>query len=255
MKNYAFTLSEVLITLGIIGVVSTLTLPNLTNSYRRNVAMTKIEKGYAQIAQAYEQMLDDIGDAPAGEFKAFLESQSEEEGYENRNQNARNYFNKYWANYLKSPIFCETFQDCGYSSDTPFSAYDGSAVNNMHVIDLQRRATFMTNEGIVYMVGFNGYNPPVGPGNNLELIALSGARYVYMDINGGKAPNAFGRDLFVLEKTETDGLMPYHYNMANPPIQSWYEMCKNYTNNFPKGHACLEYLRRTGWEPARDYKF
>lgn len=35
MKNYAFTLAEVLITLGIIGVVAAITMPSLIANYKR----------------------------------------------------------------------------------------------------------------------------------------------------------------------------------------------------------------------------
>ncbi len=34
MKNYGFTLAEVLITLGIIGVVAAITIPNLITTYK-----------------------------------------------------------------------------------------------------------------------------------------------------------------------------------------------------------------------------
>ena len=37
MKKRAFTLSEVLITLGIIGLIAALTIPNLMGAYRKRV--------------------------------------------------------------------------------------------------------------------------------------------------------------------------------------------------------------------------
>ena len=50
-KN-AFTLAETLITLGIIGVVAALTLPTLTQNYRKHVVETKLAKFYTTINQA-----------------------------------------------------------------------------------------------------------------------------------------------------------------------------------------------------------
>ena len=44
LDKSAFTLAEVLITLGIIGVVSALTLPVLVQKYRNNVVETKLKK-------------------------------------------------------------------------------------------------------------------------------------------------------------------------------------------------------------------
>lgn len=53
-KLKAFTLAEVLITLGIVGVVSALTLPVLVQNYRNNVVETKLRKFYTEINQAIQ---------------------------------------------------------------------------------------------------------------------------------------------------------------------------------------------------------
>ena len=54
LDKSAFTLAEVLITLGIIGVVSALTLPVLVQKYRNNVVETKLKKFYSEINQAIQ---------------------------------------------------------------------------------------------------------------------------------------------------------------------------------------------------------
>lgn len=43
-KKFAFTLSEVLITMGIIGVISALTVPTLVNNYQRKALALPIKK-------------------------------------------------------------------------------------------------------------------------------------------------------------------------------------------------------------------
>ena len=43
-RNIAFTLAEVLITLGIIGIVAALTIPNVTSKYRKKVVETELKK-------------------------------------------------------------------------------------------------------------------------------------------------------------------------------------------------------------------
>lgn len=48
----AFTLAEVLITLGIIGVVAALTLPALIENYQKKVAAVRLEKFYTIMSQA-----------------------------------------------------------------------------------------------------------------------------------------------------------------------------------------------------------
>jgi prepilin-type N-terminal cleavage/methylation domain-containing protein len=51
-KNFGFTLAEVLITLGIIGVVSALTIPTLVNKCRETIVANKLKKTYAELLQA-----------------------------------------------------------------------------------------------------------------------------------------------------------------------------------------------------------
>ncbi len=53
-QKAAFTLAEVLITLGIIGVIAALTLPGLLAEYSKLVVETKLKKFYSQINQAIQ---------------------------------------------------------------------------------------------------------------------------------------------------------------------------------------------------------
>lgn len=54
---YGFTLAEVLITLGIIGVVAAMTIPTLMNNIQDNEFHTAAKKAYSVLAQATEQMV------------------------------------------------------------------------------------------------------------------------------------------------------------------------------------------------------
>ena len=60
-KYTAFTLAEVLITLGIIGVVAAMTLPTVIGKYRRKVASTKLKKFYTVINQSIERSVAEKG--------------------------------------------------------------------------------------------------------------------------------------------------------------------------------------------------
>lgn len=53
LSEGAFTLAEVLITLGIIGIVSAMTLPSLVNKYQAKVLETGFKKSYANLQNAY----------------------------------------------------------------------------------------------------------------------------------------------------------------------------------------------------------
>ena len=51
-RNNGFTLAEVLITLGIIGVVAALTIPTLVANYQKKVTVTKVKKVYVTLNNA-----------------------------------------------------------------------------------------------------------------------------------------------------------------------------------------------------------
>jgi type II secretory pathway pseudopilin PulG len=62
LKRVAFTLAEVLITLGVIGVVAALTLPTVIQNYQEKATVSKLKKMYSTLQQAYDmnRALDEI---------------------------------------------------------------------------------------------------------------------------------------------------------------------------------------------------
>ena len=68
-KGLAFTLAEVLITLGIIGVVVALTLPNLVANYKKQVLVTQLKAELNIIENSFKKILaneevDDLNNTP-----------------------------------------------------------------------------------------------------------------------------------------------------------------------------------------------
>lgn len=62
MKHKAFTMAEVLITLGIIGIVAAMTLPALVAKYQKNVTSNRLKKIYSTLSQALNRSQVDNGD-------------------------------------------------------------------------------------------------------------------------------------------------------------------------------------------------
>ena len=93
-RKAAFTLAEVLITLGVIGCVAALTIPNLMGKYRERVAMTKVKKFYTTMAQVQLRSIADNGEVDGWDWI------SDEEG--KNNEKVMAWFNKYWAPYLNN---------------------------------------------------------------------------------------------------------------------------------------------------------
>lgn len=70
-RFFAFTLAEVLITLGIIGVVASMTMPTLLSKYRKNVIVSKLQKASSTIGQAMNMATATLGTDYREAFDAF----------------------------------------------------------------------------------------------------------------------------------------------------------------------------------------
>ena len=101
-----FTLAEVLITLGIIGVVAALTMPALIGHYKKEETISKLKKAYTILNQAMKRSEVDNG---AYEHWGSAFDMGPEE-----------YINKYWVPYFNVTSVCKTFGECGYKTNTPF---------------------------------------------------------------------------------------------------------------------------------------
>ena len=86
MDKRAFTLAEVLITLGVIGVISAMTLPTIIKHYQKQVTVTRLKKAYSELYQAVNM------------------SVSENTGVENWDYTLTGdeFFDKYLKPYIKS---------------------------------------------------------------------------------------------------------------------------------------------------------
>lgn len=67
-KFLGFTLAEVLITLGIIGVVAALTLPSVIQNYQKKVTVERLKKSYSTLAQAVQMSVKDNDEIETWDF-------------------------------------------------------------------------------------------------------------------------------------------------------------------------------------------
>lgn len=63
-KQSGFTLAEILITLGVIGIIAALTLPIITKKIRGKVLQTQLKKAYSTMSQALKQFIEDEQQIP-----------------------------------------------------------------------------------------------------------------------------------------------------------------------------------------------
>ena len=128
-RKIAFTLAEVLITLGIIGVVAAMTLPTLIANYEKKATTTKVKKAYSELLNAIR-----MSEAHHGEMKEWTYPEN------TSIENTRNFVNEYIKPYYND------LQECAEGADTKC----GVAVSANGV-------TYVTSNGTILSIV--AYNP------------------------------------------------------------------------------------------------
>ena len=228
----AFTLAEVLVTLGIIGVVSAMTVPALMQNHQRKTYVTQLHKVYNEMQQAF---LQEITDKNALNLKeAGLTS----------DEAVVNFMKKHF----KVIQDCEDkFEPC-FADD--YSSMDGSKRGALTNITRNPYSScYAIASGASVCLGF------ISEENEEQ---LSGALYV--DINGQKGPNIGGRDMFSM-RYYNDGSIDVYRVTPECKINSAY--CTSYgsdpeeirENRFNKvcimantGDDCIGKLISDNWE-------
>ena len=184
-KKRAFTLAEVLITLGIIGVVAALTMPSLMANYKKSVAKNQFKKTYSTLTNAFNQTVQELGENIG----------CTEENYSgsDRPQACKELWNEFVKN-LNVVKYCETdayAQGCipDYSSEI-FPRTQGCGGFSATQIKEQQPAAVLADGSIIFPYGWQK-----------ELYPAIG-----FDINGFKKPNAGGLDVFSLGISSKSGI-------------------------------------------------
>lgn len=216
----AFTLAEVLITLGIIGVVASITIPILITNYQKEQTVTQLKKVYTTLSLVVKQSEIDNGDSKYWDWGTWLDEPSVKQS-----------FNTYWAPYLKILKYCTNTipTECGYS-DSVFYQLDKTV--HVSIVSSSTRTAFLLSDGILVMI-----RTPV-----LD----TDPRTIYVDLNAGKGPNIEGKDVFLFVLVAGKGLVPYGYNSNTAVINSNCSIGSN-------GSACAAKIMRDGWQIKDDY--
>ena len=161
-KNVAFTLAEILITLGIIGVVAAMTIPTLMTNIKAQKMRTAFLKQYSVIQQVFKQMeSDDISLDPS--------------------TYAASTFYKTFANYLTGATLCSA------RSDNELCYHFGSNVYKGILRNYLDDGNIVMKDGTLLMFE-----------NTVKTTHTN--VFITVDLNGIKnPPNALGFDTFTFE--------------------------------------------------------
>ena len=187
MKKQGFTLAEVLVTLGIIGVVAALTTPALIQNVGNAKVGPKLQKAVATFETASEMMLtEQNANSLLGISKTATGLGKELQSYMKINK-----------------------VDTGDSaSQIQYKQYGGTSTFMSHHSDVIGQR-YDSDEGMIYYIYLNAAGKePVGGGyadipNNQKIGTL------WVDINGNDNPNTIGKDMFKFALYNDGTLRPW----------------------------------------------
>ncbi len=225
-RRYAFTLAEVLITLGIIGVVAAMTMPSLILNYKRTETETRLKKAYSTISQAFVK-----AQSKYGEIDEWPEWSNSEE-----------IIKKYIAPELNGARVFQlkkgTINNMCYEGKPPSDYLYGAQYGWMDKNYISspfisgETASFQLSDGTC--IGLN----PEGKGY---------AKFIFIDINGSsKGPNMAGYDLFFF-LIKDNSIKPYGYDKKSEALSN---VSTNSCNlNAPVGgFVCAAKIIKDGWK-------
>lgn len=179
-KKRAFSLAEVLITIGIIGMVATLLFQVVKTHTRDTTATTRLKKTYSVLQQAILKAVAENGSISEWGI-------SMEPGYGGEKILLKNI-----SPHLKTVKICENGSGC-YPNVT-YKNIDGSNYVNWNI--LSDRSAIILEDGTMIMF------------NTSSASAFSDYGQIYVDINGAKGPNQVGVDFFYFYIFNNNTLVP-----------------------------------------------
>ena len=227
-RTFGFTLAEVLITLGIIGVVAAMTMPALVQNQQKRSLEVATQKFYSMMSQAVKQYMadygiDDLRNSP-------LASDNYGDDYDENGDHipangAIESIRDFMTKYLKVVKECD--HDANDCFAPEYKAWDGSdGYGNFKTLtSYDDYRDYVLADGSIIRIGYYLTENPI------EL---------YVDINGKKGPNRIGYDLWSMSifydgsidecelkpECKRDNECPYAYSPSE--TRAWrFENCQN----------------------------
>lgn len=179
LNHFAFTLAEVLITLGIIGIVAAMTIPSLIKRTNEAELTTAFKKSYSIANQAYKMAVQENGSGFGPSLSGTTGSYTK--------------FNalKSQLKVVKTCTFgtsikgeCWASAGVGYPAGIPSCSKFGNITGGQ-----ESNEAFVTADGMFWVL--------------YTYTATTGADYLMIDVNGFKGPNDWAKDVYIFDMLDT----------------------------------------------------
>ena len=236
MKNKAFTLAEVLITLSIIGIVASMTLPALIQNNKNKEVEAKLKKVYSVMNQAILLSEKDNGPKEYWQYCDFGEDSNKENTSE-----CRQHFEKYILPYIKYTK-TEEFTVAGRYNIAIYLGDGSVLIGKVHPL----------------LVDYFFY--PNGKNFNKE-------EFISVNDNGTETREKCGTTFFAFEfsPVQNDTASKYHYRKGFEPYKRLLNNLKKEELTGSHSYACSKtstfkvwctaLIQLNGWKIPKDYPF
>ncbi len=217
----AFTIAEIIIVIGIIGIIAQITIPDLVANYQKAQTVTQLKEAYSLINQALTQSAMEQG-ADVSSLAAYDNDLMTTESRE-----------AITTNFVKTNIipYVKINRDCGYDRTGGCSYLSSGTWSWNYMIHLANG----TSLGFV----------PNNDGTKWQNMLIS------VDLNAMKNPNKMGKDIFALE---TVGGINHCRFRAEGHARTLLINDVNYgCNKSANGIFCGALIQQDGWKISDDY--
>jgi prepilin-type N-terminal cleavage/methylation domain-containing protein len=218
VKKSAFTLAEVLITIGIIGVVAAITLPTLMHKIKGKIVQNELKHVHAVLNQAYKLAIAENGDITGWELKTANSAPGALAIY------------SYFKPYLKIGKDCGTGTGCFYSG-TYKALFNDSWAWQPNTYPVYAKVKLLDGTSLAFW----------GNGNTNCRNTDTYCGAIYFDINGDAPPNKAGVDYFKFQILK-DGVVAVKISDSDP----YGSHCKYMDTSDTNGVYCADWVMKRG---------
>ncbi|MBR1754785.1 type II secretion system protein, partial [bacterium] len=220
-----FTLVEVLITLGIIGVVAALTIPTLMQKTEEKHIVSQLKKEYTILSQAYNLMQTEYGTIDKwGLSTTQATGEKDEDGNDIYDRSAQELFSERLRKYLNVSQICTTSLNC---DNKERYSLNGVKIGDRNTWYKNGTPTFFLSDGTFISIGW------FGTGGKFDILVSLPTKEKNLVV--GK--NEFYFSAF------PKGLIPHGTSGAYTTATDSFDSCdKNYSNDQTAGRGCTAWV-------------